>query len=74
MDDGDGKTYFDAVVDGNLAKVNVYRDLGTGIFTKTEAIELMPRTGMGIFVPAQYEEIASNWFRGTILSPSIKNY
>jgi hypothetical protein len=53
-DDGDGKTYFDVVVDDNLAKVNVYRDLQTGTFTKTETIELMPRTGIGTFTPAQY--------------------
>ena len=43
-DQGDGKTFFDVIVNDSSATIDVYRDAGTGTFSKAESFEFAPRT------------------------------
>lgn len=53
-DEGDGKTFFDVIVDSNRATINVYRDGKSGTFTKTDSFKLTPRICIGSFNPKKY--------------------
>lgn len=42
-DQGDGKTFFNVIVSDSSATIDVYRDTGTGTFSKVDSFEFIPR-------------------------------